>query len=132
MKGNLMRRSLTVIVAFCVAGFPPPICTAPELGEIKVLTHERTQRFDQDPGWDGRNHRSVVKKTTRQDFGFGPTAHAGGKPGEIGGFITPAAEPAFYAKMLPVSTFKSRLSASGTLACTGQAFHALVGFFNAD
>lgn len=101
-------------------------------GEPKSRTHERTQRFDRDPGWDGRNHQSVTRRKIRQDFGFSPTAHAGGKRGEMGGFITPAAEPAYYAKNLSPKTFKDPLTASGTLASTGQAFHALLGFFNAD
>jgi hypothetical protein len=93
---------------------------------------ERTERFDRDPGWEGRNHRSAEPRTIKQDFGWSDTAHAGGPRGEIGGFITPAAEPAFYAKKLPGSTFRDKLSASGTIACSGQAFHALIGFFNAN
>src|SRR5262245_46290043 len=94
-------------------------------------TLERTERFDRDPGWDGSNHRSAAPRMIRQDFGYSRTSHAGGEPGEIGGFITPAAEPAYYAKKLAPSTFNDPLSASGTIACTGQAFHVLVGFFNA-
>ena len=49
----------------------------------------------------------------------------------MGGFITPAAEPAYYAKRIPRATFADRLSASGTLACTGGDFHALLSFFQA-
>src|SRR5262245_55570528 len=59
---------------------------------------ERTERFDRDPGWEGRNNRSAAPRNIKQDFGWSDTAHAGGQRGEIGGFITPAAEPAFYAK----------------------------------
>jgi hypothetical protein len=95
-------------------------------------TYERTERFDRDPAWERHNNQSVKPRSIRQDFGFSPTAHAGGKRGEMGGFITPAAEPAYYAKKLPAKSFKDPLTASGTLACTGQAFHALIGFFNAD
>src|SRR5947208_12692025 len=93
---------------------------------------ERTERFDKDPGWDGRNHRAATPKprAVRQDFGYSKTAHAGGQPGEVGGFITPAAEPAYYAKKIPARTFADPLSASGTLACTGRDFHVLIGFFN--
>ena len=101
-------------------------------GEQAGAGNERTEHFDRDPGWDGHNHRSAATRTIRQDFGYSPTAHAGGKPGEMGGFITPAAEPAYYAKKLAASTFRDKLSASGTLACTGKTFHALIGFFNAD
>jgi hypothetical protein len=99
-----------------------------------AIAEERTEHFDRDPGWDGHNNRSAVPRprTVRQDFGFSNTAHAGGKPGEMGGFISPAAEPAYYAKKLPARTFEDTLSASGTLACTGRRFHALIGFFNAN
>ncbi len=47
-------------------------------------------------------------------------------------FCRAAAEPAYYAKKIPAKTFAQPLSASGTLACDGGPFHALVGFFNAD
>ena len=43
-----------------------------------LLAEERTQRFDADPGWDGHNNRLAEARTIRQDFGFSPTAHAGG------------------------------------------------------
>ncbi len=93
---------------------------------------ERTERFDKDPGWDGRNNRATVPepRAVRQDFGYSRTAHASRRPGEVGGFISPAAEPAYYAKKIPARTFADPLSASGTLACTGQRFHVLIGFFN--
>ena len=52
-------------------------------------------------------------------------------PGEIGGLITPAAEPAYYAKPIPKRTFNDPLSAAGRLVCAGREFHVLVGFFNA-
>jgi hypothetical protein len=99
-----------------------------------VVTEERHQSFDKDPGWDGHNNRSAVpapRKIT-QDFGYNPTAHAGGTAGEMGGFITPDGDPAYYAKKIPTKTFNDSLSASGTLACTGRQFNALIGFFNAN
>ena len=94
---------------------------------------ERTERFDRDPKWDGRNHVAddPAPRSLRQDFGYSRTAHAGGKPGEIGGFITPAAEAAYCAAKIPAATFEQPLSASGTLACSPEPFHVLVGFFNA-
>src|SRR5438128_2024463 len=96
-----------------------------------VMAEERTERFDRDPGWEGRNNRSaILARTIRQDFGYSDTAHAGGKRGEMGGFISPAAEPAYYAKKLEAKSFDDTLSASGTLRCTGRKFHALIGFFN--
>jgi WD40 repeat protein len=92
---------------------------------------ERTENFDRDPGWDGHHNRSTTEpRTIRQDFGHSPTAHAGGGAGEIGGFIQPAAEPAYYAKKIPERTFADPLSASGTVACADGPFHVLVGFFH--
>jgi hypothetical protein len=94
---------------------------------------EKTERFDQDPGWEGRNHRSAWagSRTVRQDFGFSPTRHAGGRaPGEIGGLVSPAAEPAYYAKLIPEKTLDDKLTASGTIACGEGPAHVLVGFFN--
>jgi hypothetical protein len=94
---------------------------------------ERTERFDKDPNWDGRNNRSTVlePRTIRQDFGYSPsTAHAGGAAGEVGGLITPAAEPAYFARKLDRKTFADPLSASGKLVCKGREFHLLIGFFN--
>jgi hypothetical protein len=97
---------------------------------------ERTERFDKDPGWDGRNNRSTAfePRPVRQDFGYSPeTQHAGGRaPGEIGGTITPAAEPAYYARPIPEASFDDKLSASGVLAYGEGPVHVLIGFFNAS
>src|SRR5437879_3080305 len=97
------------------------------------VAEERTENFDKDPGWEGRNNRATVpeKRTVRQDFGYSLTANAGSGRGEIGGLITPAAEPAYYGRKLEKKTFDDALSASGTLLCKGRAFHVLIGFFNA-
>ena len=93
----------------------------------------KTETFDRDPGWDGHNNRpSAPPATVRQDFGFTHSQYAGGETGEIGGFISPAGEPAYYAKIIPTASFKDKLSASGTLACPDGEFHLLLGFFNAD
>src|SRR6266487_2175959 len=62
----------------------------------------RTETFDADPGWDGRNNRATdpAPRQIVQNFGFSAsTSNAGGSAGEIGGFITPAGEPAFYGKI---------------------------------
>jgi hypothetical protein len=96
---------------------------------------ERHESFDRDPHWDGHHHRSQVPepRTVRQDFGFSQTQHAGGLAvGELGGYITPAAEPAYYALPIARKTFEDRLEASGRLACEGGQFHVLLGFFNAQ
>src|SRR2546430_13816158 len=94
---------------------------------------ERTERFDKVPAWHAHNNRATTPepRAIRQDFGYSPTAHAGGAPGEMGGFITPAAEAAYYAKEIPNQTFDDPLSAAGKLVCAGRQFHVLVAFFNA-
>jgi len=99
----------------------------------QAAAEERTQRFDTDPGWDGHNNRATVPaiRTVRQDFGYSRTANAGGMAGEIGGFISPAAEPAWYARKLGTKSFNDPLSASGTLLCKSPQFHVLIAFFNA-
>jgi hypothetical protein len=100
----------------------------------------KTENFDRDPGWDGHNNRSRFPppRTVRQDFGWSSTSHTGRARGEIGGFVCPAAEPAYYAKTIPARSFDDTLSASGTLVVfpggtlEDGAGNTLVGFFNAD
>ncbi|HET6576529.1 MAG TPA: hypothetical protein VFG68_23220 [Fimbriiglobus sp.] len=94
---------------------------------ITAVAGERVERFDTDPKWEGRNNRAEQPRprTIRQDFGYDPAAKA------VGGLVTPAAEPAFYAKRIDKKTFDDPLTASGRLTCKGRNFHALVAFFNA-
>jgi hypothetical protein len=101
-------------------------------GLTTAAAAERTEHFDKDPDWEGVNNRVAAPRTIRQDFGYSLSAHAGRSKGEVGGWITPAAEPAYYARPIPTRTFADSLSASGTVACTGRQFHVLVGFFNSD
>src|SRR5262245_38186732 len=98
-----------------------------------AVGEERLERFDKDPGWDGHNNRATTppKRTVRQDFGHSRTAHAGGETGEMGGFISPAAEPAWYARKVEPKTLEDTLSASGRLFCRGPECHVLIAFFNA-
>lgn len=101
-------------------------------GQVLLL---RTERFDADPGWDARNNRATDPGPRQivQNFGFsGTTTNAGGLAGEIGGFITPAGEPAFYGKAIPLASFHEPLSASGVLNVPQGGGHTLIGFFNAD
>ena len=98
-------------------------------------TGTKTENFDNDPGWVGVNFRSAqsgTPRTIRQDFGFSPnTHHAGGRsPGEIGGYVSPAGEAAFYAKSLPELTLDQPLTASGTLSLDKGGTNILLGFFN--
>lgn len=96
----------------------------------------KTESFDRDPGWIGVNNHSAQQREPikiRQDFGYsGATSKAGGRdPGEIGGFITPAGEAAFYGKSIEPSDFEEPLRASGTLSMGTGGTHLLLGFFNA-
>jgi hypothetical protein len=97
---------------------------------------ERIERFDKDPRWDSVNSRSDVpaKRTIRQDFGYSRTTNVvgNGDVGEIGGFISPAAEPAYYARKIATKTLRDSLAASGKLLCKGREIHLLLAFFNAD
>jgi hypothetical protein len=85
---------------------------------------QKTESFDRDPKWDGLNNRAAKAVTIQQDFGY-----SGGK---IGGFVTIAGEPAYYAKKIPTRTFDDTLTASGTLVCKKGSGMVLIGFFNAD
>lgn len=122
MPNRLLARTLWLVIIICSAG--------------RGLAAERTESFDVEPVWDAHNNRSTAfgEKTVVQRFGYSNTQLAGGQgAGEIGGLINPAAEPAYYAKKLQPATFDDKLTASGTLACSGKKpFHALIGFFNAD
>jgi hypothetical protein len=95
---------------------------------------ERTEHFDADPKWEGRNNRPAEPepRAVQQDFGYSPgTNHAGGEAGEIGGLITPTAEPAYYAMRLErKKTFEEPLTASGRLMYPAGAGNVLLGFFN--
>src|SRR5262249_50420030 len=70
-------------------------------------------------------------RAVQQDFGFSSTHHAGGGSGEMGGLITPAAEPAYYARRIKSATLNEPLSASGLFSC-GEKFHVLIAFFHTD
>lgn len=97
----------------------------------------REENFDQEPAnWEGVNNRGphFEPRTVAQDFGYSPTgARAGGAPGEIGGRIYPAGEPAYYGFPLPRPlTFDSPMSAEGSIFVANGPGHFLVGFFSKD
>ncbi|HKX63068.1 MAG TPA: hypothetical protein VJS65_14510 [Verrucomicrobiae bacterium] len=95
----------------------------------------RTETFDTDPVWDGRNNRATDPGPRQivQNFGFSSSStNAGGAAGEIGGFITPAGEPAFYGKVIAPTSFNDPLSASGIVNVPQGGGHTLICFFNAD
>src|SRR5438045_6285648 len=95
----------------------------------------KTETFDTDPGWDGRNNRATDPGPRQivQNFGYSASSsNAGGAAGEIGGFITPAGEAAFYGKVITPVSFNDPLSASGVLNIPHGGGHTLIGFFYAD
>ncbi len=97
----------------------------------------RVESFDQEPpNWEGINNRNTnfPIRTVVQNFGYSPaTSHAGGQPGEVGGTINPAGEPAYYGYRLPKPlTLENPSSASGKLFVAEGHGHFLLGFFNAD
>ena len=100
-----------------------------------AVAAQRTQSFDTDPGWKGVNNRVLPKSvpTVKQDFGYAATNIAGKGAGEMGGTITRASEPAFYADKITPKTLDDKLSASGTFALTKTTGGAGIffGFFRA-
>src|SRR4051794_8154577 len=96
----------------------------------------KTESFDKDPGWEGHNNRIVPQRvpTVTQDFGYSKTHFAGKAAGELGGHITRASEPAYYADRIGPVTLDDKLSASGTFALTKTTAGGGVffGFFRAE
>ena len=95
----------------------------------------KSESFDRDPHWDARNNHIVPANVPEivQDFGYSDTRYASAMPGEIGGRITRASEPAYYATDIGSKTLNEKLSASGTFALTRTSSGAGIffGFFKA-
>src|SRR6266487_4375005 len=127
-KTNFLSVSVSVRLALaCMVS----ILAASTHGQSLVL---KTETFDADPGWDGRNNRATdpAPRQIVQNFGFNSSStNDGGSAVEIGGFITPAGEPAFYGKVITPTSFNDTLSASGILNVPQGGGHTLIGFFNA-
>ena len=112
--------------------FPVPLLALSSLARADEGT--RTETFDSDPGWHGSNNRSARELppiAIRQDFGYSESSKAGGKQGEVGGFITPAGEAAYYAKVISPVSLNDPLTASGAFSAPDGSFNLLLGFFNA-
>lgn len=96
----------------------------------------KAENFDKDPGWEGFNNRVVPEKvpTVVQDFGYSATGFAAKAKGELGGRVTRASEPAYYAEKIGPRTLDDRLSASGTFAITKTTGGSGIffGFFRAE
>jgi hypothetical protein len=64
----------------------------------------KTETFNADPGWEGRNNRATDPgaRPITQNFGFSATSNAGGPAGEIGGYTTPARGDKFQGRRAQV------------------------------
>ena len=94
------------------------------------------ENFRVDPGWEGKGNSVKFEDRVRRpwnDFGFRPTAHAGGQPGELGGIIWRDEQPAYYADRVGPLTLEDELSASGTFALSmaGSDSGVYLGWFHA-
>src|SRR5665213_2688636 len=109
--------------------YPPLLCailitivagTALALAADAPNAGVKTESFDSDPNWEGFNNHIVAKvyPVVVQDFGYSNTHFAGAAPGEMGGRITRAAEPAWYGAKFTPRTLDDKLTASGTFALT--------------
>lgn len=117
------------IAALCVCAIRSAYSTAPgRQTEIMV----RAESFARDPGWEGHNNRSSEPpaRHVRQDFGYSRGRHFGAPSGEIGGFITPDGEPAYYGRRVQPLNLDTPFTASGRFTAASGKFHLLLGFFN--
>jgi hypothetical protein len=66
------------------------------------------------------------------DFGFSPTSHAGGSPGEVGGTFWRSGKYAYYADTVGPLTLDDRLEASGKVVLKSGAPDSdmFLGWFN--
>lgn len=114
--------------------FPIPLFLYAASCTLAAGQHQVTEDLSRDPGWQGRNNRPAASAcvTKVQDFGFSPTNHAGGAPGEIGGKVSRSLTPAVYARKIPARTLKDRLHASGRFSVTQSdgGSGVLIGWFN--
>lgn len=96
----------------------------------------KTEQFDRDPDWEGHNNRIVLESvpTVKQDFGYSASHFAGKSAGEIGGKVTRATKPAYYAARIAPKTLDDKLTASGSFAITASQGGAGVffGWFNSQ
>ncbi|MCA9424107.1 MAG: hypothetical protein KC994_03495 [Candidatus Omnitrophica bacterium] len=97
-----------------------------------AFSERKWEFFDQDPGWEGINNRSAAldPQEVVQDFGYCPAE--GDQPARIGGRITPAGEPAYYAKAIEPLNLDQPIAASGKLTVAEGGGHFLLGFFNSQ
>lgn len=91
----------------------------------------RTYGFDSAMGWTGEgNDARFEERVIRpcHDYGFSPTAHAGGKPGEVGGIVFRDERPTFYAAGVGRLSLDDALRASGRVVLRGAGSDSGVCF----
>jgi hypothetical protein len=95
----------------------------------------RSQDFSRDPRWDGSGNR--VRYPAKDvggahNFGFSPTSHAGGAPGEVGGTFWRSGKYAYYADRVGPLSLDDRLEAGGrvVLQSGGPDSDLFLGWFN--
>jgi hypothetical protein len=99
----------------------------------------RREDFSADPGWDAKGNDETfvdVLGYGMNDFGFSPSNHAGGKPGEIGGRIWQVQEPkyfAHYGDKVGRLTMNDKLVAKGKIAVLRFSIDSALhfGWYNA-
>ena len=123
------RRALVCLAVAVMAASEGRLMSQEQPGTIL-----KTERFDRDPGWEGRNNHIVPEKipTVTQDFGYSRTHFTGKEAGEMGGQVWRSTTPAFYAAKIPPRTLHDKLSASGTFAITapGGSAGCFFGWFD--
>jgi hypothetical protein len=96
----------------------------------------KVEHFDRDPAWEAHSNRIVPKAypSVTQEFGYSSTNFAGTGAGEMGGQVTRASEPAFYADKIAPKMLDDKLSASGSFALTKSTAGGgmFFGFFRAE
>ncbi len=100
----------------------------------------RKEDFSDRPRWEAHGNRDTFRDCVvrpQHDFGFRPTRHAGGQPGEVGGIVWRIEENEphnafYYADRLGPLSLDHELKASGKVALLSASADSgiLVGWFN--
>jgi hypothetical protein len=95
----------------------------------------RSEDFAADPNWDASGNRLTYEATDvggAHDFGFSPTNHAGGRPGELGGTFWRSGSYGYYADRVGPLSLDNRLEARGRVVLEAGAPDAdmYLGWFN--
>ncbi len=105
-----------------------------------LTVNSQFHNFAVDPGWEAVGNQATFQDPClygTNDFGYRPTSHAGGSPGELGGLIWRVENSeedlqAYYADNVGTLTLNDHLSASGKIAAERFSVDAgvMLGWFN--